>query len=416
MKKFIRLLAFVLALMLAGSSCAYAEFAAQTKTSAPVYSDKALSDKIGTLPKNEMVIVESENNGVANITYQGKSGFVAMSGLKTIGSGAQSATVNCNTRVYEAASTDSRSVTIKKGTKVTLLAVNGICAMIEKNGYIGYTYRSHLDVAGEAEIVPEATVKPEKKDEVTYSEYKAVVKVDSLAVYKSASTSSKKLGTMKKGAKVTVCAYTEEWACLKNGDQYGFCKRSGIEKAAEKTEEETPAPTAKPEQNAGSDKPAQESNPFGSYASAVASGKYSNEQLIYIFLTEEMGFNSAAACGVLANIKAESTFNPTAYNKSGGSYGICQWTGGRFTKLKNFCADKGFDYKSLTGQLYYLEHELKDGYTKTYNYLKGVDNSGAGAYDAGYYWCYYFEIPANRGSRSVQRGNTAKDTYWPKYN
>ncbi len=414
MKKFIRLLAFVLALMLAGMSCAYAEIAAQAKKSASVYSDEAMTKKIGTLPKSAMVVIEDEDGGVAHITYQGKSGFTALSGLKKIGDGAQSATANCNTRVYEAASTSSRSVTIKKGTKVNLLAVNGICAMVEKNGYIGYTYRSHLDVAGETEIVPEATAKPEKKDEVTYSEFRAVVTADSLAVYKSASTSSKKLGTMKKGVEVTVCAYTDEWACLKKGDQYGFCKRSGLEKATEKVED--PAPTAKPEENAGSETPKEESNPFGSYASAVASGKYSNEQLIYIFLTEEMGFNSAAACGVLANIKAESTFNPTAYNKSGGSYGICQWTGGRFTKLKNFCAEKGFDYKSLTGQLYYLEHELKDGYTKTYNYLKGVDNSGAGAYDAGYYWCYHFEVPANRGSRSVQRGNTAKDTYWPKYN
>ncbi len=48
-------------------------------------------------------------------------------------------------------------------------------------------------------------------------------------------------------------------------------------------------------------------------------------------------------------------------------------------------------------------------------YLKGVDNSADGAYDAGYYFCYHFEAPANRGSVAVKRGNTARDTYWKKY-
>ena len=48
-------------------------------------------------------------------------------------------------------------------------------------------------------------------------------------------------------------------------------------------------------------------------------------------------------------------------------------------------------------------------------YLQGVDNSAQGAYDAGYYFCYNFERPANRESSSVSRGELAWDTYYPKY-
>lgn len=147
--------------------------------------------------------------------------------------------------------------------------------------------------------------------------------------------------------------------------------------------------------------------PQVTFEQLVASGKYSNEELIYLFLTQEMNLNCAAACGILANIKAESSFRPTAYNSSGGSYGICQWTGSRKTRLQNYCKDAGLDYTTLTGQLYYLEYELENHYTKTLTYIRGVENSAQGAYDAGYYWCYNFEVPANRESRSRSRGETA---------
>ena len=45
-----------------------------------------------------------------------------------------------------------------------------------------------------------------------------------------------------------------------------------------------------------------------------------------------------------------------------------------------------------------------------------VENTPDGAYEAGYYYCYNFEGPANRGSVSIKRGNMAMDDYWPKYN
>lgn len=52
------------------------------------------------------------------------------------------------------------------------------------------------------------------------------------------------------------------------------------------------------------------------------------ERSVFEFLTTELGLNSAAACGVLANIEAESNFILTSYGDGGTSYGLCQWHDG----------------------------------------------------------------------------------------
>ncbi len=155
----------------------------------------------------------------------------------------------------------------------------------------------------------------------------------------------------------------------------------------------------------------------------------SNEQQIYTFLTSNMHLNNAAACGVLANIEKESNFNPTAMEygytwNTGAGYGICQWTNyprtaktGRRTNLVNYCGNNGYNYKTLTGQLYFLKHELETSYkSSVLAPLRNVPNTAQGAYQAGYKWCYSFEVPYNYKNVSVTRGNIAKDKYWPKYN
>lgn len=61
----------------------------------------------------------------------------------------------------------------------------------------------------------------------------------------------------------------------------------------------------------------------------VSAGYSANADYIFEYLTKRLGYSEAAACGIMANIRCESTFNPQAYNAGGGSYGLCQWTGGR---------------------------------------------------------------------------------------
>ena len=145
----------------------------------------------------------------------------------------------------------------------------------------------------------------------------------------------------------------------------------------------------------------------------------SNKTTIFQYLTEELGFNSAAACGIMANIEKESNFRSNVIIRDSNglpSGGLCMWNGGRLNNLKKHCAEKGLDYLSIEGQLSYLEVELQKSYYKhIYNYLKNVADSSQGAYNAAHYWCYYFEIPANRSSKSVQRANSAIRNYWPVY-
>lgn len=127
---------------------------------------------------------------------------------------------------------------------------------------------------------------------------------------------------------------------------------------------------------------------------------------IYAFLRDEIGFNHAAAVGVLANIKMESDYNANAVGDSGSSYGLCQWHNERYSMLVNFCNGNGLDYSSVHGQMRYLQHELPS-YQGVVNYLYGVPDSPQGAYDAAAYWCKYFEAPSNMQARAAERGDYA---------
>lgn len=152
-------------------------------------------------------------------------------------------------------------------------------------------------------------------------------------------------------------------------------------------------------------------------ASAASAPTNKTVQTIYNFLIDEMGLNSAAACGVLANIEKESDFNPNLYGDSGSSYGICQWHNGRFDNLKKFCNQNGYSWKSLEGQLYFLKYELETQKSTTGYILDklNVPNTADGAYTAAYNWCYYFERPSNKVAKSEARGESARDKYWPVY-
>lgn len=154
--------------------------------------------------------------------------------------------------------------------------------------------------------------------------------------------------------------------------------------------------------------------PLCSVKAASLHGK-NNEEKIFFFLREEMNFNNASGAGVLANIEQESSFRTGATSDGGTSYGICQWHAERMSRMRAWCEDHGYDWSDLEGQLNYLEYELNTYYPNTLSIVRGVKNSKKGAYNAGHDWCYYFEIPADREYKSRQRGELARDKYWPKY-
>lgn len=148
----------------------------------------------------------------------------------------------------------------------------------------------------------------------------------------------------------------------------------------------------------------------------TASAVSANVTTTYNYLVGTMGLNSAAACGVLANIEYESDFNPNLTGDYGTSYGICQWHNERWDNLKSYCNRNGYDWRSLNGQLHFLQYELTycTGDTgSTLSKLKAASNTAQGAYQAASDWCRIFERPANVNYEAEKRGSRARDYYWP---
>ena len=339
-----------------------------------VYENADLSGRRVSIKRYALVDVLEVTDGIAKIEAGGYTVYLPSSQLVIFDSDdSEEMVFSQRTRIYEYPSVSSRSARVNKGDNVKVLfTINGV-AVVEKDGVMAYTYEKAL----------------EKPIEIIEEEYEIAVTANSLKVYKSASTSSKVISTLKKDDRAMLKARTDEWALIELNGAQGCVKLSGIEKYV--------APPMTVEQ-------------------IFASEKLSNEEKIYAYLVYEMKYSSAAACGVLANIKCESTFRPTAWNASGGSYGICQWTGGRYTNLQNWCAENGYDHTTLEAQCRFLKYELENKYKKVNSFMLDVENTPDGAYEAGYYYCYNFEVPANRGSVSIKRGNMAMDDYWPKYN
>ena len=119
-------------------------------------------------------------------------------------------------------------------------------------------------------------------------------------------------------------------------------------------------------------------------------------QYIYDRLTGDYGFSRAAACGILANMSYESSFNPTVGDYY---YGLIQWGGGRRDSLVSWCGANGYEYDTIDGQLAFMYHELTGGYRATYDFLMSVPDTAQGAYDAGEYFCRYYEVAASVSAR-----------------
>ena len=94
---------------------------------------------------------------------------------------------------------------------------------------------------------------------------------------------------------------------------------------------------------------------------------------------QRQGLNTAAACGVMANIDKESTFNPSVSSRD-GSYGLCQWTGSRKSNLFSYCDQNGLDSSSVEGQIAFLSGsgpeshaQMTDFDHSIYYYLNGCE-------------------------------------------
>ena len=119
--------------------------------------------------------------------------------------------------------------------------------------------------------------------------------------------------------------------------------------------------------------------------------------------------NPAGAVGFMANIYAESGFNPAAYNSSSGASGLCQWLNSRRTSMIAHCEEyNGTEWRSnLSGQLYHLQLELELIYKSTLNCCKNCSKNLSGAKVAAEFVLKNFEIPGNYDVNVPLRNNYA---------
>lgn len=204
-----------------------------------VYKDAAMQKKAGELEAYTLVTVKAVKGDVAQLKVQGYTVYAELDGLKKVDDIAIPGVVSQNTRVFEEPDLISRSTAVKKGMQLNVLMISGDWAMVEKNGKLGYTYVDHLSPAATETPAPEKEESDQdpflpgavEEDAVTIETIAATVNVAKLPVYKSASTASKKLGTMKYGQAVTVYAYNDEWAYIGLNGKRGYTALEGLKKS-----------------------------------------------------------------------------------------------------------------------------------------------------------------------------------------
>ena len=413
--------AIVLALLLSVACMAGALAATHTvNTDSRVYRSPSLASDYAALPKGMQVNLVATNGGWAMIENAGIYGYTNAAHLtaNAAAPAAEAVVFNVDSYVFQSPDLSSAYLPVPKGMQVELIAVNGQWAMVRNGSVYAYTNVDHLSKPGELSptATPAPTATPTAAPTATpaptpdYSELlpnaKDAVITANTFVFQTPDLSGNYV-SVAAGLQVRLLAVNGQWALIECNGNYGFVFVDHV--AATSTPTATPAPTVAPTpMPTAAPTPAPTAAPDG----YLDSSDYSNEQKCYLFLTREMGLNTAAASGILANIYKECSFNPDA---GSSYYGICQWGGGRLSNLKSFCSSNGYSVSSLEGQLRFLAYELSNSYPSVLSDLQAVANTPDGAYDAGYLFCYDFERPANRVSSSETRGALARDTYFPRY-
>lgn len=94
------------------------------------------------------------------------------------------------------------------------------------------------------------------------------------------------------------------------------------------------------------------------------------ENAVALFLKEK-GLDNVQIAAIMGNISAESGFDTGSLekgtaNSEDGGHGLLQWTGGRWTSLKNLAAEMGRDWSDIEVQLELLWREIEGSWSGNY--------------------------------------------------
>ena len=119
---------------------------------------------------------------------------------------------------------------------------------------------------------------------------------------------------------------------------------------------------------------------------------------------QKMGWTSAQAAGIAANLGTESGFNPAAVGDGGSAYGIGQWHEDRQKAFEKW-AGHSMRGSSLDEQLKFVNYELTQGNERAAgDRLRGTRTAS----DAAGVVSQYYERPADTAGEMARRGALAE--------
>ena len=110
---------------------------------------------------------------------------------------------------------------------------------------------------------------------------------------------------------------------------------------------------------------------------AYAASTSTTEIQVYNQLVGKLGFNTAAAAGLMANIKHESGFNCSGTGDGNTSFGLFQWHAGRKSRLISYCKGKNLNYKTVDYR-YFRKDEVRKQCAKIHFVTATDGNHGKG--------------------------------------
>ena len=227
------LLAALLLLSTAAPALAETFSAIVTASSMAVYSDGKLTKQAGTLPRDTVVRITSYDDKAARITYGGKTGYARTRDMQAVEDVAAHAVTNTTATVYQQPMDTARHSTVRKGTRLYVLAWTDEWARVEKSGVVGYIRAGELTAVGsDWKITVTPTAAPVVESE------RGTVTASSLTVYEKAATASKKLGKLKKGDVVNVITWDSKWAYIELDGNYGYCSVRGLTRGTVEADDE----------------------------------------------------------------------------------------------------------------------------------------------------------------------------------
>ena len=112
--------------------------------------------------------------------------------------------------------------------------------------------------------------------------------------------------------------------------------------------------------------------PYSKKTETYTDKQKKNAKIIYKFLKKK-GYTTYEACAIIGNMHWESALDPKAVESNGDGVGLCMWSYGRKTNLKEYAKSKNKSWKDINVQLEFFAKEMKSYTTLRSNTSKSND-------------------------------------------